>query len=329
VLSLFRTNQIIANVLLIFYAAICRFSPFVTGHVAESANAGILADYFYTFTNGHPVLVNILSILIVFIQAILVNILVAQYRMANEMSLFPGLFYILLVSSIPDFLSLSPPLLANTFYIIALLQLFETYKKNTVAAGIFNTGFWLAIGSLFYFSTITFVILAFIGLGTIRTARLKENLVLIIGFIVPYFLCNVIYFWNDQLGLFWQQQFTDNFGFLDLAEVKVDWELYVKLLFFLLLILFAMFNAGSFGFKKNTQVRKYIGILYWGMLIAGLATTIQASVSLQHLLLLTPPLAIFLSFSFQKINKPMAESIHLVLLFAILILQFKPLWMPG
>ena len=129
-LSLFRTNQLVANVLFIFYAAICRMSSYFTGLEGELSNPGILAEYLYSFTAAKPFLSNSLSILLVFLQAMLINVIVAKHRMANEVTMFPGLFYILLCSSIPEFLAFSPPLLANTFYIIALFQIFKTGETD-------------------------------------------------------------------------------------------------------------------------------------------------------------------------------------------------------
>ena len=67
------------------------------------------------------------------------NIIIAKFRMASSVSLFPGLFYVLLVSMLPEFLTLSPALLANTFFIIAIWELFETYRKNEVSGNIVNS----------------------------------------------------------------------------------------------------------------------------------------------------------------------------------------------
>ncbi|MEM1323791.1 MAG: DUF6427 family protein [Bacteroidota bacterium] len=325
-LSLFRTNQSIANFFLVFYAAIYRILPFFFGTQEWSQHSGILSESTLAIVGSGP-FSYILALLLVCFQALLINTAVASYRITNEVSLFPGLFYILVSSSIPEFQGLSAPLLANTFYILALMELFKTYKKYSSAAEIFNVGLWLAIGSLFYFSMISFVLLAIFGLVIVRAFRPKEIVMFLCGFFAPYFLINVYYFWTDRWPYFWQHHFADNFGFFDFAASPLGWEHYVKLGFFALLVIFAIVNYSRFNFKKTIQVQKYINILYLGLLCAGLALMLQANTTLQHLLLLAPPLGIFLSFTFLNLNRQLAATLHLLLLFLLLILQCKPLWM--
>ena len=126
-LSLFRTNQSIANFFLVFYAAIYRTTPFIFGSQEWSQHSGILSESFIALV-GNGAFSHVLALILVCVQAILINIAVASYRITNEVSLFPGLFYILLTSSIPEFQGLSVPLLANTLYILALMELFKTHK---------------------------------------------------------------------------------------------------------------------------------------------------------------------------------------------------------
>ncbi|MEL6863671.1 MAG: hypothetical protein AAFP19_04595 [Bacteroidota bacterium] len=323
-LELFRTNQFIANVLLLFYIALLRFSVFLYPPTQEVGASGILSESLLSLVDPQSWLAASLSILLLFIQAILLNIIVSRYRMASELSLFPGLLYILLCSSIPEFLSLSPPFLANTFLLIALLELFDVYKRNRVAGEIFNAGFWLALASLCYMPYISFLLLTFIGLGILRAVRLRESWMLLIGFAVPYLLSNVYYFWNDRLADFWQIQFAYIIGWPDFPAI--DLEISIKLAFFGGLLLFVVFNINRYAFKKNIQVQKNIQILYWSLLLAGMACLFVPQLALSHLLLLCPALAVFLSFSFLNANRQTSEAIHLILLVAVLLLQFKPLW---
>ena len=76
--------------------------------------------------------------LLVVLQAIMLNTVVNNYKMGRELTYFTALCYILLASAIPEFLYLSPALMGNTFLIIALAEMFKWYRKFEASASIFN-----------------------------------------------------------------------------------------------------------------------------------------------------------------------------------------------
>jgi uncharacterized protein DUF6427 len=327
VLSLFRTNQIAFNLLLIVYIFLVRGSGLLVTPVAEDlAGQGVLSDWLNGLwgTTG-PTAISV-GIALVFLQALLINIVVAKFRMATTVSLFPGLYYALLSSMFPEFLALSPALLANTFFILALWELFETYRKNNVAGNIFNVGFWLGIASLFYFSEVVFLVLAFIGLNVLRAFKVKELLMLWIGFLVPYVISMVYFFWNDELGFFFQNYILGKFSFLDFQFLN-SLESYIKLGIITALGLVVFFSFNDYYAKKNIQAQKNITVLFWALFIAAVSFLFQSNIQFFHLLIFTVPLGILLSFNFLKLSPPIAEAIHLLLFIAVLIWQFNPLWM--
>ena len=322
VLQLFRTNQFVVNILLLFYVTLLWFSSFIMTPAVSSVQGGVLGELLLSWIDKTSIFTTIVAIVLVFVQSFLINLLVSRYRMASELSLFPGVFYVLLTSCIPDFLYLSPILIANTFLLLAFYELFDTYRKHSTAAKIFNVGFFLGLASLTYFSYVLFLLLAILGLNILRAFRWKEIIILIIGFVVPYFLGGTIAFLTENWDYFWQIQFVPSFQFLNFTGVA-GWELYVKLSFFAILLFMVILSYGTYTLKKNIRIQKYISIFYWSILIGGLSLLIQHPISLVHLLVIVPPVAVFMSFSFLKFSKSTAEALHLVLLIAILLLQYK------
>ncbi len=328
-LSFFRTNQLAFNVFLIFYVILLRGSSFITpSHDWVCGKSGVLSTWIYELCDGFYSLPFILGIVLVFVHAVLINVMIANFRMASEVTLFPGVCYVLLASSIPEFLYLSPLLLANTFFIIALFELLGSYRQKSIVGNIFNVGFWLGVASLFYFSEIIFLLFAFFSSSILRKFHFKEALIITVGSIVPYILISVYFFWNDQLFWFWENQFVNNFGFLDF-EIKHTTETYIKLGIFLLLFIIVIISFGSYLAKKNLQVQKNISILYWALFFGFLSVFLQAGVRLEHLLIFAVPLSVFLSFNLLNMRRPLAEALHLIILVGILVLQFKDFWMPN
>ena len=213
-LSLFRTNQIAFNLLLIVYILLVRGSALFVGHPEEDfTGQGVLSDWLNESWGTTGVLAVSIGIVIVFLQSLLINIIVAKFRMATSVSLFPGLFYALLASMIPEFLALSPALMANTFFILALWELLETYRKNNVAGHIVNVGFWIGIASLFYFSEVVFLLLAFIGLNVLRAFKFKEVMMLWIGFFCTLYYVCCVFFLERPIGFLFTKICSREFFF--------------------------------------------------------------------------------------------------------------------
>lgn len=326
-LSLFRTNQFVANILLILYAVIVRAASFLIPVNDVAQSGGVFSEWLYQLIDPTAKSGLVLAFFLVCFQALLINIILAKHRMASELTLLPGMFYVLLASSISQFLYLSPALLATTFYLLALYEMFETYKKYYASGKIYNIGLWIGVASLFYFSTITFLILAIGGLRSLRAFKLKEQLTLFFGFISAYFLSFVAYFLQDNTTYFFKVQFVDGFKFLDFSSENWDIIFYIKAGFFVLIALIALLNFNRFQLKKNIQIQKNIGILYGGLLLTPLAAIIQANVGLDHLLLVIPSLSVLTAFFFLNLRKSVAEALHLLLLVGIVLLQFHSWWL--
>jgi hypothetical protein len=296
---------------------------FTDATVRQSANANLISDYIYKLIDFNTFGNSITALLLVVIQAIAINVVINNYKMGRELTYFPAMSYILLSSAIPEFLYLSPALMGNTFVMIAIAEMFRWYRKYEASAQIFNVGFLIAISSMFYFSNITFYILAIVALFQLRSFETKELLILTIGLFIPYFFVGVYQFWCDGLLVFMSKYIWGNFVFLDW---NMEWSAYtvVKILFFIVLIIWTFFQYPSYFFKTNIQNQKYITLLLWSMLIILVPTIFQANLGLEHLLLLCLPLSVFVAFNLINIEKQMrAEVIHITMLLVALSFHYK------
>ena len=325
-LGLFRTNQLGANLLLIVYIAIARLSGFLFPSEWTPSQSGLLSQHVYQGVGTTGWLPSLIALLLVLTQAFSINILAARFRISKEVTLIPGVFYILLMSTSADSLNLTPVLLGNTFLIFALMSLFQTYKKSSVAGNIFNAGFWIGIASLFYFSNIVFVLLAILGLSTLRALRINEIFMIIIGAIIPYFLAGTFAFLVDALPQFYHLQIEDNLGFLNFDWAS-NWQNYTILAIFGLLSMVAIFSINIYSQKQSIQSQKYIQVLYSFMFISILTIFVQQGIRPSHLMLLAIPLSLLLPINFLSMkNKNLASTLHLIWLILVLAIQYKTLW---
>lgn len=326
-LNLFRTNQLLFSVLLIFYAAVLHLVVFVIPIDWQPSSYGYLSAKLYDWIGYKGLIPDILAIVLLFLQATAINSIVATHRLDDSVTLFPGLFYILISSALPQFLHLSPLLLANTFYLIAISELFKVYKKPAAADNIFNIGFWISVASLFYFSYAIFIIMGLVGLNILRAFNLQERLIALSGALVPYILVGVYAFWIDEWTVFVQQQFVKNLAFLDFKGLP-GIESYLKIAFVDIFLIVAIFSYGAYNLKKNIQVQKKFDVLYWGLLFSAFTILFQSGIQLDHLLIFAVPLGIMISINFTSLSRRWAEILHLFILLVIFIFQYQQFLLP-
>jgi hypothetical protein len=327
VLGFFRTNQLAANLFLIIYVLVLRTSGLFATEVWEPSSAGVLSHVAYNYVGTHGWLPDLISLILVLLQALLLNILSARFRVSREVTMFPGLFYILLMSTLPSFLHLSPVLMGNTFLILAISNLFNAYNKSSVADSIFNIGFWIGVASLFYFSNFAFLLLAIFGLATLRNIRISEVLMIIIGMITPLFLTGTIFFISNDWSNFYQTTFLTEFNYWNFEWVE-HWSNYVPVVLFGILILTVFGSANIYFQKQSIRSQKNIQILYYFLIISLLTVFIQKEVRVEQLLLLAIPLSLMLPLNFLEFRKrEIGSGIHLAWLIGILFLQYRLLFM--
>ena len=320
-LQLFRTNQPLVAILLLAYAILLRAHNFIFPTNWQPTDPDIFSQMVYSWVGTNGFGANFLALLLVFIQALVLNAVVNNYKMTKQASYYPGLAYIFVASCLPEFLELHPIHFANTFLILVLLELFSSYKKHIAASEVFNVGFFIAIGSLFYFSANSFLLLAFIGLATIRSFNFKEISIILIGYFVPFFLLGTFLFWEDRFNEF--IPVIGDFSFFNIYFAS-SWYNYAKLGLIIFLVLWAFFKYQPLLFKTNIQVQKNIGVVYWALVVGGISFIYQSHVDLGHTLILAVPLAICFGFGLLKIkNKAVADFWHLILLALVLILQYQ------
>lgn len=324
-LRIFRTNQLLFGVVLVFYAALLHSAAFVAPSEPVAGKFGVLGYFIEQWVAGGSYFwFALATVLLLFAQAFALNFLVAEHRLLSTTNLFPGVFFLMISSAVPAFLPLTPLHIANICLLIALWQLMSIYKAATCADRIFNIGFWIGIASLFYLSYSVFIILAIVGINIMRAFDIRERLMAIIGFVIPYLLLAVYFYWNDDFGWFVEKQFIASLGFLSFRSAEI-WEAYTAVGIFAILIIISLMSANSYLFKTQIQVQKKINILFWTLLIAALSLLLQNNIGIEHLLIFATPLSVFIAINFSKLKPQIAETLHTILLVAILFYQYKDL----
>ncbi|MEO6759329.1 MAG: hypothetical protein ABIO24_07730, partial [Saprospiraceae bacterium] len=106
-LALFRNNQLSTFALLALYTALLHASALLGyGHPVPGTGAegGVLYRDWFSWVEGREQISAIAAVVLVLLQALLVNNLADQFRLLGDRNWLPGLFYVLAASCLPDFL---------------------------------------------------------------------------------------------------------------------------------------------------------------------------------------------------------------------------------
>lgn len=330
-LQIFKSNQILAAVLFLLYLAVFYGATQLNiDYPKPVGTAGVLGQLIYDALPDlpHDIWLRVSALLLVFFQAILLVLMVNENRINNDSNLLAGVFYCLFASMVPQFMYPSPALLANTFLLIALMELMGVYKIPVASGRLFNVGFWISVASLFYFSSLGMIAFALWGTSTLRAYNLRDLITIFFGAITPYFLVGTAFFLLDRFPEFMDLQFARNLAFWDFQQVTNSIS-YIEAGMFGLLILIVLLGSSGFFQKKIMQVQKKISLLYGFLLFSCLISIFQASGDISHLLLACIPLAVFFSMSFSVMATQWAEVVHLLMLVAGLALAYSPWLLRG
>ncbi len=319
-LSLFRTNQFLASILFLPYLLLLRLSVFFFPQPEVSIEgSGLAFRWILGLTGTSGWLLQGVTLLLLFITATWLTAFVLSSRVGREVTLFPGVFFLLICSLFPENLALSPLHFANLFLLASLSQLQQTYKRLPAAGYLFNAGFWIGIASLFVPAYAVFLLFAYPGLNLLRAFKLREWIMVFLGFLTPYWLVFAVLFWVDQPDLL-SRHFQQGFALLDPTGHAVPpW--IPKLLIIASLLIVVLFSYGQYLFKTSIRVQKAIQLLFWLLFAAGLAALVQARLGISHVQLLALPLGSLLALNFIRLTASWAELLHLLFLLAVAFFQ--------
>jgi len=327
VITIFRKNDVLNFFLLLPYAVVLRlYSLWHPQPYTVLTEDTIVTQWLFSLLES-PLLQSIIAIILVFGQAILINVLANNHRLHRLPTALAGMIYILMVSCIKEFQVLTPALIGLTFILISIFNVFNTYKLANASASIFNATFSGAVATILYPPYAVILFALFVGFAMIRNFSAKERIQFLIGFGVLFWIVGAFLFFFNILdwGVF--ENITMPGALFDFWQIGGN-NLWYSLGVAALLIFISLLNYYNYMKKKVIDIRKKIDFFYWLMLSSFLSLLFFKHLSFQHYLFPIVSLSIFLSMSVLLVrNKALVELLHLVLVGIILYSQFIGLFL--
>ena len=245
-------------------------------------------------SRGFSLLYPLLTFLLLFSQAVILNAFINRHRMMTRESYLPGMSYLLITSLMPEWNSFTPPLLVNSVLLLLLSWLFSTYNRAEAKGSIFNVGVALGVCGFLFISSLTFVLWVLLALAILRPFRLNEWLICILGITTPF------YFYAIYTVVDGNWSWRELLPHVTVGVPKLQQSLWLAGSVFLIMI---PFLAGGYYVQENLRrmlinVRKGWSVLLLYLLAALLLPFVNTNDSFENWLMAIIPMAAFHACSY-------------------------------
>ncbi len=292
--GIFRTSNPFSIIILFFYGIILRYASFAApslplAHDTDGFLYHALLRTLGSMSQGPGIIYPVLSYLLIFSQAMMLNVFFYQHRLLARPNYLPALSYILITSLFPEWWQLSSALIVNTLMIWAWNNMSLLYKNQRAKQIIFNTGMIIGVCSFFCFPAIGFIFLLFASLMIMRPASLPEWLTGILGVTMPYYF---LFAWAYLKGSWAKGHFMPDLYFSYPQFQQTVWA-WGGLLLLMVPFLISGFYIQASILRMLIQVRKGWSLLLFYLLVALVMPFINATPSFEFWILSAVPFAAF------------------------------------
>jgi hypothetical protein len=290
-------------------------------------NSNVLFKIIYQPLQEFEWLQVILSLGLVIVLALGVQMLNDVFTFIRIRTKLPGSLYIIIVGGFIQLHTLHPVYLATLFFLLAIFSLFGTFEQIKPYSKIFNAGFFMGIGSLFYLNLAILLPAFIIGVFILsRESSWRGWIILSVGFLVPLIFAFSYAFLTDQtaeiLSVFEKNIVTsvDHFG--------TNIALHVFLSIIILLTLFSSIKIIQQYDTKKVSTRKYFSIFLILFIISLLSITFIPVTSQEMLVVMAIPVTYLISNFFVFLNSRFwGELLFSLLIVIVILMQFSDKFM--
>lgn len=327
--SVFRQKSPGNLIVLFFFGLAVKLPLFLwPKQISATQNDGDFYDWMIHWLHASPtgtaMLCSAAAFALLYIQAVMVNYMVNEYRLMPKPSYLPAMAYMLLTSLLPEWSFLSSPLVATTAILWAFVKLFRLYNVVDARSTIFTLGLLPGVSSYFYFPSASFLLCILLGIVILKPFRLNEVVLFFAGAITPYYFMAAALFLTDRLS--WTS-FLPHVS-LHTPVVKSTVWLAVSILLLAVPFLAGGFFVQSQLHKLLIQVRKAWSILLFYLLLAFFIPFVNSNSSFSNWSLLAVPFACFHAATYYyPVKKWMPNGLLIFTAGYVLYLQYgTPLW---
>lgn len=325
-LKFFKHNyitQLIAIMLLV--AAL--WIPVFVSHVSEVATGSPITPLYNLVKNifaSSSLALTIFTFVVFGVSVLFFNSMLSVNQLVTRNSSIGAFVFVLCMCCVPIEDEFYPFLLAMPLIMMVLQTVYLIYQVEKPEPYLMNSGFFIAMASMFYFPAILLIAWVLIAMVIMDFRQLKHFLIPILGLVFPYFILFVIFYFNHSLV----ENINDyalsfrELGFEGLGMSTL--ELIVVALVFVFTVL-SLLVIKSENADNSIATRKKVAVTLWLLAFGFLMLFIQKPVIYNGLIFMV--VAVLISMALCYVEKTKIIDIAIVvLMLTIIVNQYLPLF---
>lgn len=318
-IGIFKSNQRTINLFVIIITTILWAPSFFNINEANHAYNTLLSNLPFLKIKW---LNNVISLLIVCGEAIYLNYIINEFKLAKRNTHLAALMFVILNGAYSPITTVSPVLLTNAILLMVVHQLFLINNLKQAYALAFNTSFLVGIAALIYFPAIILFPLVWITLSYTKTIVWRELVISLIGLSVPFIYQISYYFVSDQLALLTYNDFNPTY----FVESFKDWSSYNCFYFIVLgaiLIPSSLFYMIAIN-NSIVKIKKHMVLILLLLFASTLTIFFNQYDYLSTYLTISIPLSVMLANFFNDIKRKwLSELLFLILIGSMITSYFS------
>lgn len=297
ILKILKSNQPFNFILFVIIGVLFWLNGFIKPqlypfYIAENRN--LLYKPIDLILSSSPFYSALLSLVLVILFAFIIQFINGQFAFIRIRTMLPAPLFILLMGGLTGIHTLHPVYFAVLFLLLAINRLFRIFENPRPHSAVFDAGFFLGIGSLFYFDLILIFPALFLGIFVLqKISKWRLFVINIIGFLLPFIFAFSYAFYTDQflelLKIFENNLLTANNHF------KSNVPLHIFLGFILLITAFGSIRILQQYDTKKVSTRKYFTVFFLVFLFSMFGFIFVPAVSHEMLVIMAIPVCYLIS----------------------------------
>jgi hypothetical protein len=321
-IKLLKSNPALAFVLVPLFVIFIWVQTYITGLQVIPNGMPLYSVLLFWLPPVNTLGYCVIALVLVLFQAFYFNYILNKNEIISKNSWIFSLFYMLLMSLLPQFLVFHPMMIGMTIIVIVFEKIFNLYKSNNALAINFDIGLLISLAALFYFPLIVVYLLYMIALIILKPFAWRDWIVGLMGLVLPFFFMFTYYFLTDQFQYLTATFYDEN------INNQIDWwrliprGFSITIAYVSILLALAVFQlTGNFG-KNVIRIRNLQQVLLIFIIVGGILLLITRDTHLFRFTILCLPFAFLLTYYFTTVKKIWYAEVLFWLLIANMVYNF-------
>lgn len=319
IIRLFRSQYHIQYILLFLLILFLWGDAFIFPEKLMTGNSFHEFPWVSKFISSFPYVALGVSILLLFLQAVLLNAIAEKHKLVERNQLLTAAIYVVFMSSQPQLVQPNLMLLVNLLLILLLYAVLNLHGRNESLSALFDAGMLVGLATMLFLPSFAFMAFILITLMIFRLYRWREWVVPFIGLAAPWLFYATYLFWYDAL----QERFDmiiSSIAFRIPDILAVSTELVVVWILIFVLIITGFGKIIKYANETTVDIRRKSGVVFW-MLLIGLGSAFFSNHNLiTQASLEFIPVTIFIAGYLSRARKMFIQQVVMFLILAAIII---------